>query len=153
MKWLEHKIPPPIVTALFGAAMWGVAQISPRVDLATGIRTPIACLFFVMGVTVSGSALIAFRRARTTVNPNRPEKASSLVDFGVYRFTRNPMYLSLTSLLIGWTVLLAAPVALLGPILFVLFTTRFQIIPEERVLAAKFGNEFGDYRSRVRRWI
>lgn len=153
MRWLEHKVPPPIVAALIGLAMWGVAQISPRVEIAPRGRTAIACLFFVAGFCVAVSAFIAFRRARTTVNPNKPERASALVDFGVYRFTRNPMYLSLSSLLIGWTLLLGAPVAFLGPILFIWFITRFQIIPEERVMGAKFGTEFASYRSRVRRWI
>jgi protein-S-isoprenylcysteine O-methyltransferase Ste14 len=133
--------------------MWGVAQISPRLEIARAMRIPTACLFFVLGVAVSLSAVIAFRRAQTTVNPNKPERASSLVNFGVYRFTRNPMYFSLTSLLVGLTILLAAPVALFGPVLFVWFTTRFQIIPEERALTAKFGTEFTQYQSSVRRWI
>lgn len=72
---------------------------------------------------------------------------------GVYRATRNPMYVGLALLLLAWTVYLGAPLALLGVAAFVAYITRFQIVPEERVLAQKFGPEFGAYRSRVRRWL
>jgi protein-S-isoprenylcysteine O-methyltransferase Ste14 len=76
-----------------------------------------------------------------------------MVTMGVYGRTRNPMYLGLIFVLTGWTIYLAAPWAILGPVLLVLFTTRFQIVPEERVLTAKFGSEYTDYQARVRRWL
>jgi protein-S-isoprenylcysteine O-methyltransferase Ste14 len=63
------------------------------------------------------------------------------------------MYAALTALLIAWTIWLAAPWAALGPVAFVLFITRFQIVPEERALRAKFGRAYEDYAQRVRRWI
>lgn len=99
------------------------------------------------------SGVMAFRRARTTVNPLNPEAATALVIVGVYRYTRNPMYVGLATMLVGWAVYLAAPLALLGPPIFVLFIARFQIVPEERALAEKFGREFADYRKKVRRWL
>ena len=95
----------------------------------------------------------SFKRAQTTINPLRPTNASSLVTSGVYRFTRNPMYLGLLLLLLGWSVYLSSVVALVGPVFLVLYLGRFQIAPEERALTAKFGKDYLDYTSRVRRWL
>ena len=83
----------------------------------------------------------------------KPEKSAVLVSSGVYRITRNPMYVGMVFILLAWAVVLASLWALFGPILFAVCTTRFQIKPEERVLAARFGDEFASYRARVRRWL
>jgi len=72
---------------------------------------------------------------------------------GIYRFTRNPMYVGLALVLLGWAALLSSPWALLGPLVFVLYINRFQIAPEERVLSAKFGAAYTEYIARVRRWL
>jgi protein-S-isoprenylcysteine O-methyltransferase Ste14 len=102
---------------------------------------------------VAMGAGIRFRRANTTVNPLKPQAASSLVTIGIYRYTRNPMYLGLLFLIVAWAVLLSSPFALLGPVTFVAFIGRFQIVPEERVLSALFGEEYAAYKSHVRRWL
>ena len=81
------------------------------------------------------------------------ENASALVTTGVYRVSRNPMYVALTSLLTALAVYLANGWAAVGPVLFALFITRFQIIPEERIMQAKFGDAYADYQRRVRRWL
>jgi protein-S-isoprenylcysteine O-methyltransferase Ste14 len=78
--------------------------------------------------------------------------ASSLVVTGIYRHTRNPMYLGGLVMLSGWALFLATLSACLFLPLFVAYLTRFQIIPEEKVLRARFGTEFDDYVKRVRRW-
>jgi protein-S-isoprenylcysteine O-methyltransferase Ste14 len=83
----------------------------------------------------------------------KPETATSLVTNGVYRYTRNPMYLGMLLVLLAWAIYLSAPAALMGPIAFWLYIQRFQIQPEERALVAMFGSAFTDYMSRVRRWI
>jgi protein-S-isoprenylcysteine O-methyltransferase Ste14 len=95
----------------------------------------------------------AFRKAKTTVSPINPEKASSVVTGGIYSYTRNPMYVGLTAVLVGWAVWLSVPWLFLGPVAFMLFVTRFQIVPEERVMSSKFGRDYDDYRKRVRRWL
>jgi len=94
-----------------------------------------------------------FWRNKTTISPVDLESASALVTSGVFRFSRNPMYVGFTAMLVGWAVCLAAPWALVGPVAFVLFTNRFQIIPEERVMRDKFGQAYDDYQAQVRRWI
>ena len=81
------------------------------------------------------------------------ERASTLVTDGVFRFSRNPMYVGFAAALVGWAVCLAAPWTLLGPVAFVLYTNRFQVLPEERMMRAKFGGAYDEYRARVRRWV
>jgi len=97
--------------------------------------------------------VVTVMRARTSVNPMRPEKSSAIVSAGIYGITRNPMYVGLVFVLTGWFVYLGAVSAIVGPIGFVLYIQRFQILPEERVLAAKFGDEYRAYMARVRRWL
>jgi len=153
MRILENRIPPPIVAVMIGAAMWAVSRITPSVPINGRLRFALPAAFAACGFCLAAMGIIAFRRVRTTTNPVKVEQASSVVTMGVYGRTRNPMYLGLIFLLTGWTIYLAAPWAILGPVLFVLFTTRFQIVPEERVLTAKFGSEYTDYQARVRRWL
>ncbi|HEV8366930.1 MAG TPA: isoprenylcysteine carboxylmethyltransferase family protein, partial [Pyrinomonadaceae bacterium] len=75
------------------------------------------------------------------------------VSTGVYRFTRNPMYLGLLLTLLGWAAFLSNPASLLFVPIFVLYINRFQIKPEEQVLSSLFGAEYMAYKSRVRRWL
>ena len=153
IKSLEHRIPPPLVALIMGVAMWPISLLTPVLHVPRALRIGVALALAATGFVIAFSGFLAFRRAKTTVNPVQIDAASSLVTASVYRFTRNPMYFGLTSLLLGLTVFLAAPVALIGPITFVLFTTRFQILPEERLLQTKFGQAYADYRQKVRRWI
>jgi protein-S-isoprenylcysteine O-methyltransferase Ste14 len=153
MQVLELKIPPPVVALLMAAAMWGIRQTTTPVDIPMVVRAGIASAVAVAGIGIALWGVIAFRRARTTVNPLKPESASSLVTSGVYRFTRNPMYVGMGLVLIAWAFLLSSAMALLGPVVFVLYMNRFQIEPEERALAIRFGDAFLNYRATVRRWL
>jgi protein-S-isoprenylcysteine O-methyltransferase Ste14 len=153
MRALELKIPPPIAAVLFGAAMWGAAYLLPAIQLTGPWRSIIARACALFGLTVAILGFWAFHKAKTTVSPTNPEKASSVVTGGVYNYTRNPMYIGLTAVLLGWAVWLSVPWVFLGPVAFVLFVTRFQIVPEERVMSSKFGRDYDDYRKRVRRWL
>ena len=99
MDILEHRIPPPIIGALIAAAMWGVALITASPALPELTRHAITAALVVAGLTFDLGALISFVRARTTVNPLQPGKASALVTTGIYRFTRNPMYVGMALLL------------------------------------------------------
>ena len=152
MQYLELKIPPPVVAMSVAIAMWGVARATPSWDVPALVRW-VAVAIAAIGIAFSVSAVIAFRRAKTTINPTTPEAASSLVSWGVYRATRNPMYVGLLLVLVAWAVFLRSGWALLGPPVFVAYTHRFQITPEERALSALFGAEYSAYRARVRRWL
>lgn len=152
MASLELRIPPPLVALLVAAGMW----LSPQLALLGGaplLRVPAAVALALAGAAFSILGVVSFRRAGTTVNPLKPASASSLVVSGVYRVTRNPMYVGLFFLLAAWAVYLWSPWALLGPLAFAAYISRFQIKPEERALAALFGDEYTDYRARVRPWL
>jgi protein-S-isoprenylcysteine O-methyltransferase Ste14 len=153
MATLELKVPPPIVALTMLAVMWIAARAVPAVDLLGRGRIPMASALALLGIALIVTGARQFRGAQTTVNPRHPESASVLVTSGVYRVTRNPMYVGLVLVLVGWAVALASPLTLLGPVLFVAYLTRYQIRPEERVLLAKFGDRYRDYTARVRRWI
>jgi len=150
---LELKVPPPAVAILMGVAMWFGAPYGPSGALSFPLRAAILAAFVLAGAATALAGDLAFRRARTTINPFRPQKTSALVTSGVYRFTRNPMYVGLLAVLVGWAAFLGAAVTLLGPVAFVAYITRFQIVPEERVLSAKFGAAYTAYAARVRRWL
>lgn len=150
MRALELRVPPPVVALAIGWLMWllpGAAPASegPRMALAIGLAA--------LGAGLDIAGLVTFRRARTTINPLRPEASSALVRRGVYRFTRNPMYTGLATILLAWAVYLGSVAALLGVPAFVLYIDRFQIQPEERILARLFGEEYAAYCRSVRRWI
>lgn len=153
MRWLEHRIPPPVVGLVTGVIMWSLSKLGAPLPLGDVPRYAATAVLVAIGLGFDVLGLLAFRAKRTTVNPLRPEKASALVDGGVYRITRNPMYVGMLCLLLGWAVFLASPLALIGPVLFVLYITRFQIIPEERILRERFGEPYERYLRRVRRWI
>jgi protein-S-isoprenylcysteine O-methyltransferase Ste14 len=153
MQALELKIPPPAVAVLVAAAMWGISLVAPLLDMSAFIRVAAAVTVALVGATFSFAGVLSFRRAKTTVNPTKPETTSSLVCSGVYSVTRNPMYLGLLFVLVAWAVFLSSAWALLGPLAFILYVNRFQITPEERVLSAMFGTSYSAYKSRVRRWL
>ncbi|MFO1217243.1 MAG: isoprenylcysteine carboxylmethyltransferase family protein [Burkholderiaceae bacterium] len=151
--WLEHRVPPPLVGLAIAAAMWPLAKLLPRVITLGGWHRAIALAVAATGLALAGAAVIEFRRAHTTVNPLRPARATVLVSGGVFRLSRNPMYAGLMLALLAWALWLASPLALAGPVAFVAYIDRFQIRPEERALAARFGADFENYRARVRRWL
>jgi protein-S-isoprenylcysteine O-methyltransferase Ste14 len=150
---LDHKIPPPVVGLLLAAAMWFAASAGPVLPLPALARHLATIALVGIGLAFDLAGLLAFRARRTTVNPLAPQRTSALVTGGVYRITRNPMYVGMACLLLAWAVYLGALPAFAGPVLFVLFITRFQIRPEERVLQTLFGAEYFAYCSRVRRWL
>ena len=150
---LELKIPPPLVAVITAGAMYGAAQLLPVFALSPTVRVGTALALAAVGAAFDMAGLLAFRRAKTTVNPMTPQRSSSVVNSGVYRLTRNPMYLGLVFFLLAWAVYLSSAWALLGGPVFMVYITRFQIQPEERALAARFGKSYTDYCARVRRWL
>ena len=153
MNALEHRIPPPLVMLLTAFAMWQFARLLPRVEVDDTVRLVLAGLFLTDALFCALAGVYCFRRAHTTVDPLHPDKASRLVTGGIYRVSRNPMYLGMACLLTAWAIWLGALWPWLGPVAFVLYITRFQIRPEERVLTTLFGEAYTDYTQRVRRWL
>jgi protein-S-isoprenylcysteine O-methyltransferase Ste14 len=153
MSRLELKVPPVVVAGIVAALMWVVSVVTPPLPVPTALRIGVAAGSAIVAVVVGVWAIASFARAHTTVDPMAPERAQHLVDTGVYRFTRNPMYLGLLLILLAWAALLSTVQSLVVSSAFVLYMDRFQIGPEERALSALFGRDYADYTTRVRRWL
>ena len=153
MTSLELKIPPPAIAVLVAVAMWGLSLVTSPLQVPAVVRLWAALAIAVVGLGFSAAGVISFRRAKTTLNPTKPQSTSSLVCSGIYAVTRNPMYVGLLFVLVALTVFLSSAWALLGPAAYFLYIGRFQIAPEERALTALFGAEYAAYLSKVRRWL
>lgn len=153
MKALELKIPPLPLALGFGVLMWAIDRWLPMQSGRTLARTVIALATIGLAVAVLVTAVVGFRKAKTTVDPMHPEAASAIVTTGIYRFTRNPMYLGFLLALIAWAVFLGNVVSSLMPLIFIAYMNRFQIVPEERALRARFGTPYDAYLRSARRWL
>jgi protein-S-isoprenylcysteine O-methyltransferase Ste14 len=147
------RIPPAAVFVTTGLLMWAAAVAASAFEIAIPGRRIAAGLIGGVGAAVALAGVIGLRLARTTVNPIRPAAAERLVVGGIYRHTRNPIYLGMLVLLIAWGVLLANPLAWILVGLFFAVMDRHQIVREERALAAAFGDAYRDYAARVGRWV
>ena len=150
---LELAIHPPIVWAACATMMLIVTRAFPAAVIGIPDRRIIALVIFIFAILIAALAVGQFTFKKTTVDPTRPQNASALVTNGVYRISRNPMYLALLLILVAVGIRLDNWAALTLLPLFPLWITRFQIIPEERRLASRFGEELENYRKRTRRWI
>ena len=153
MSGLELRIPPDVVWVAVAGTMWLAARVNGEFGATEPLRRPLALLLLAIGTGLIVAARIALNRAGTTWYPTEPGRTTVLVTSGVYRISRNPTYLGMEIVLLGWAVVLASPAAVLVSALFVAYITRFQIRPEELVLSVSLGQEYSDYSKRVRRWI
>ncbi len=153
VKALELKIPPPVYALIIGASMWWLNQILP---LARFIESPwnkVGLAIIVLAAVLHSSSLYLFIKKHTTINPMKPSSTQGLVTAGLYQYTRNPMYVGLLTMLFGYAVWLGSVMPFLVLPLFYGLITNMQIKPEERILEDKFGQEYLDYKSKVRRWL
>ena len=150
LPWLSLRVPPVALSALFAAAMWFLPDVLM-------IKTPGGWVVAIVLATLGGAfciaGVLAFRQAKTTVNPVNPETSTALVVHGVFRLTRNPMYLGFAFLLLAFAVWLGKMSAMLLVPLFMAYLQRFQIRLEEDALHMRFGASFDTYRHQVRRWL
>jgi len=152
MKTLELKIIPPLLAFMIAGFMKLATSILPGFFfenlgwIAVQIPASIA-LFLVL------SAFYSLKKVKTTANPRMPERTEVLVTSGIFRYTRNPMYLSLLFLLVAWAFWLSNFAAFPFLPVFIVYITRFQIMPEERELSRKFGESYQDYLNCVGRWL
>jgi protein-S-isoprenylcysteine O-methyltransferase Ste14/putative intracellular protease/amidase len=150
---LELKVPPVALAVIAAALMWCARSATPDFDFPFSSNLMFPAVLALLGALTCLGGVVAFRRAKTTVNPMKPDTTSSLVVSGIYRYTRNPMYLGFLLLLMAWAASLSNVLALVSVLAFVLYMNRFQIVPEERVLTSRFAQDYAEYRARVRRWL
>lgn len=153
MDRLELKVPPVIQMAISAGLMWILETLLPALSIEFFASSLIALVLASIGVVFAILGVLAFRSAGTTVDPRIPDQSSSLVTKGVYRISRNPMYVGFLLILVGWGVFLSNFISFLLLPLFVMYMNRFQITPEERYMREKFGHEYRQYAAAVRRWI
>jgi len=150
---MELKIPPVLLTLVVAALMWVISKMTSPVPLPEHLKVITGSFFAIATVVIGFAGVAAFRKANTSVNPLTPDNSSSLVESGIFRFTRNPMYLALVVALTGWGLFLGSPWTLALVVLFALYLNHYQIKPEERALQAIFGEAYLRYKLRVRRWL
>ena len=150
---LSLRIPPPVWLLLAGALMWLLDRFLPVLRLIVAPWSRAGWCVMAVALLPVLTAMTQFVRARTTINPHDPNKTSTLVTGGIYSWTRNPMYLGLLTLLIGWAIHLGSLSPFIVPPLFKLLLEAVQILPEERLLRAHFGDDYGRYCRKVDRWL
>lgn len=150
---MKLLVPPPLIAAISALLMWGIASQYSALRFAFPVQETLAYALMGAGLSIDIVSILAFHRAKTTVTPLVPEKATSLVVTGLYRFSRNPMYLGLLLVVSGIALLLGSFVNLVVIVAFVAYITAFQIRPEEERLTEVFGAQYLAYTREVRRWI
>jgi protein-S-isoprenylcysteine O-methyltransferase Ste14 len=148
---LNTKIPPPIVTATFGLIIYFSKSFSPVYSFENS--NMISVIFLLFGLGIFSAAVQSFKKHKTTINPLSPDKASSLVNSGIFSYSRNPMYLGMLLILLSVSFKFNISGGLFISFLFKIYITRFQIMPEEKAMAKLFGEEFITYKNQTRRWI
>ena len=148
---MNNKIPPPIVTLVFGLCIYLSKSFFP--EFSFSILSSLSIISFIVGISVLVTAIISFKNHETTINPISIEKASSLVVTGIFKYSRNPMYLGMSLILLGLTLKYNLIGGLIFTGLFMLFITIFQIKPEESAMEKLFDQEWKDYVCNVRRWL
>ncbi len=153
MKYLALKIPPLLLVMIFSAAMFGLSKILPNLGLSSSLRWMILLIMSVISSVIVIASTWCFKVTHTTVNPFNPDSSTSLIQSGIYRYSRNPMYLGFTCFLIGIGVWLDSLFSILLVPTFIGYLTVFQIRPEEEALSKIFGDDFNQYKIKTNRWL
>lgn len=150
---MRLKLPPVIVFLIFSVLMYVLGKWLPVGDFDFFGREVLIVVLSVVAMAVMIISIVQFFRARTTVDPRTPSKADRLVTGGLYKYSRNPMYLAMLLVLLAWGLWLGNAFNTLVAAAFVGYMNRFQIIPEEEALLRAFGTEYRQYLGKVRRWF
>ena len=153
MSFLENKIPPPVILIVCLVLMWLISRETASLEIDSEVKLLASSFMFLLGVCIAVAGIVSFRKAKTTVNPLKPEEATHLVVVGVFKYTRNPMYLGMLCVTIGMVINLANLWASVMVLAFYLYISQYQIAPEERAMQKLFGDQFAGYTKRVRRWL
>ena len=148
---METKIPPPLVTLIFGLSIYFSRELFPTIEIKYSFYVGIFLLL--LGFLILISAVRLFRIDQTTVNPLSPKQATKLVTEGVFKFSRNPMYLGMACVLASLAMFFNIIGGIVFIALFCAYITKFQIVPEEKAMLDLFSEDFDQYKQTTRRWI
>ena len=148
---IKTKIPPPLVALTFGFLINYSKNIFPKIEIGWG--DAFGSIMIIIGLIIILSAIIQFKKYKTTITPLNPFKATKLIVNGIYKFSRNPMYLGLLLILFGISIIQNPIGGLLFVPSFILYINHFQIIPEESAMLDLFKDDFLKYKENIRRWI
>jgi len=148
---METKIPPPLVTLAFGMSIYFSRGMFAVIEIQYAFYLGIFLLL--SGFFILVSAVRLFRKDKTTVNPLSPEQATKLVTDGIFKYSRNPMYLGMAFILGSIAVFFNLLGGIILIALFCTYITKFQIIPEERAMRYIFSDDFDKYTKETRRWV
>ena len=148
---IKTKFPPPLVALTFGFLINYTKNIFPKIEIRNEII--FGSFMIIIGLIIILSAIILFKKYQTTITPLNPSNATKLITDGIYKFSRNPMYLGLLLVLVGISIILSLTGGFFFILLFILYINLFQIIPEENAMVDLFKDEFLEYKKNVRRWI
>lgn len=147
------RIPPLIQYLLCASLAWAINKQLPSFTINHVLFNVIGGVMILFGLTLLGSAVLAFIKHKTSVNPVNLQQTQQLVTTGFYKFSRNPMYLGLLMTLIGQVFLHANYATGIAPVIFFAVMTAIQIKPEEEALTLKFGEDYIAYCQVTRRWL
>ena len=150
---MNTLIPPPLALAIIAVLMWALDRVLVQGQIVTAFNTPVAVVLLAAGLALMALAAMQFIRAKTTINPMRPARATALMVSGVFKLSRNPIYLADLLILAAFCVWLGNVINVLMLVFFVCYIARFQIEPEERALRTLFGETYSAYCANVRRWL
>ena len=148
---METKIPPPLVTLIFGLSIYFSRELFPIIEIKYSFYVGIFLLL--LGFLILISAVRLFRIDQTTVNPLSPKQATKLVTEGIFKFSRNPMYLGMACVLASLAMFFNIIGGIVFIALFCAYITKFQIVPEEKAMLDLFSEDFDQYKQTTRRWI
>jgi|TARA_A100001011_G_scaffold259955_1_gene268423 protein-S-isoprenylcysteine O-methyltransferase Ste14 len=145
------KIPPPLVVLILVISTF---FSSKKIDLIQiPFQTSIAIFILSVGILILINPVLKFIKSKTTINPIKFKKVNKLVTSGIYRYSRNPMYLGMLMIVISSSIFYLNIYSILTPLFFYLWINRFQIKREEVFLTEKFGEDYLSYKKKTRRWI
>ena len=150
---LELKIIPPVQVIISASLMLTLAHYLPNYHFDFTYALILVIILLVTATVIGSLALYDFHKQQTTFHPHTPEKSTTVVNTGVFAYSRNPIYIALALSLIALGVYLQNYSSFTVVPVFIWYITRFQIIPEERMLDKLFPNDYQAYCQKVRRWI
>ena len=145
------KIPPPILVLILITSNYFSQNRLEIIYLPYKHSTSV--LILLVGSLILINPVFKFIKSKTTVNPVKFKKVNKLVTSGIYKYSRNPMYLGMILIIISTSIFYLNYFSVVTPFIFYFWINEFQIKREEIFLEEKFGKEYLSYKSRTRRWI